>query len=172
MSTIAFAPDPETFVRTPVRGVILDAESSTPIVILEESGGARYLPIWIGLFEAEAISLALSRAETARPLTHELLRSTIGALGATLLRVEVHAVERGTFLARLILAFENRTIEVDARPSDAIGLALRAGVEVWTARAVLDAAGALESSATMEPEEKLREWLARARPEELGKYSM
>lgn len=172
MAAIAFTPDPETFARTLVRGVILDAETSTPIVILEESGGGRYLPIWIGLFEAEAISLALNRAVTARPLTHELLRSTIETLGATLLRIEVHAVERGTFLARLILAFENRILEVDARPSDAIGLALRAGAEIWTARAVLEAAGVSESSASVEPEEKLREWLARARPEELGKYSM
>jgi len=164
--------DPENWVEMQVRGLILDPNSDAPIVILRQREGSIYLPIWIGVFEANAIAMAVEGVELPRPLTHDLMSATIGQLGAELERVEIHNLEEGTFFARLCLRASAGTLEVDARPSDAIALALRTEAPIWTARSVLEAALS-DSRATEESDEdRIREWLAQARPEDLGKYSM
>ena len=163
---------PEEFVEMRLRGLILDPNTESPVLILREIDGDVFLPIWIGAFEANAIALAVEGIEPPRPLTHDLVRATLEALGGRLLRVEVHALEAGTFHARLIVATPSGELVIDSRPSDAIAIALRAHAPIWTARKVLDAA--LENSrATRETdEERIREWLEKAGPEDLGKYSM
>lgn len=161
------------WVEMEVRGLIIDPTSESPVIVLRQVDGSLFLPIWIGTFEANAIALAVEGVETPRPLTHDLLRSLLVELDAKLERVEIHDLREGTFYARLIVssATADRR-EIDARPSDAIALALRADAPVWTARAVLDAAVA-DSRATVESDdERIREWLAKAGPEDLGKYSM
>jgi len=166
-----------------LKGLILDPTSDVPVVILREEGGAVFLPIWIGVFEANAIALALEGVQTPRPMTHDLLRSVIEALDATLLRIEIHSLIEGTFHARLRL-LRNRDggggatggpqveLEVDARPSDAVALALRLGAPIWIAREVLDGALSTQKASEAEDDRKLREWLENARPEDLGKYRM
>jgi uncharacterized protein len=163
---------PNDFVEMKLRGLILDPNTETPVLVLREVEGSVFLPIWIGAFEANAIALAVEGIQAPRPLTHDLLRATLEALGGQLLRVEVHDLSAGTFFARLIVSTSSGELSVDARPSDAIALALRAEAPIWTARKVLDAA--LENArATRETdEERIREWLAKAGPEDLGKYSM
>jgi bifunctional DNase/RNase len=155
-----------------LRGLILDPTTEAPVVVLRQSGGTLLLPIWIGPFEANAIALAVEEVEVPRPLTHDLLRAVIGGLGATVQRVEIHDLRGGTFYARLVLDRNGTVTEVDARPSDAVALALRTRSPIWAAATVLQAA--LNSSRAMEEtdEERIREWLERAGPEELGKYSM
>lgn len=160
-----------------LKGLILDPTSDVPVVILREEGGTVFLPIWIGVFEANAIALALEAVETPRPMTHDLLRAVVDGLGATLARVEIHALIEGTFHARLRLrrtTSEGRSeeVEVDSRPSDAIALALRCGAPIWIARTVLDGALSTQKASEAEDERKLREWLENARPEDLGKYPM
>ena len=156
-----------------LRGLILDPQSDSPVVILREEGESLYLPIWIGVFEANAIALALESIRPKRPMTHDLLRSSIEALGGVLERIEIHSLHEGTFYARLIVRRDpDAALVIDSRPSDALALALRVGAPIWAARQVLEHAVASSKAADVSDEERLREWLANAKAEDLGKYSM
>jgi bifunctional DNase/RNase len=167
------APDkPGEWVEMRLRGLILDPQNEAPVVILREEGGSTFLPIWIGVFEAQAIALALEQVQLPRPMTHDLLGSTIVAMGGMLRRIEIHSLQGGTYFARLVLETASGTIEIDSRPSDAIALALRAAAPIWTARTVLADALSAAKATELGDEERLREWLANAKPEDLGKYSM
>ncbi len=161
------------WVEMKLRGLIVDPNSEAPVVILREEGGSLYLPIWIGVFEANAIALAVEGVELRRPMTHDLMRGLLESLGATLRRVEIHSLLEGTFHARLLLtASDGEELVVDSRPSDAMALALRTGAPIWTAREVLDQAVSTSRAYESPDEDKLREWLEQARPEDLGKYPM
>jgi bifunctional DNase/RNase len=122
-------------------GVRVELPTNTPILLLRERDGNRYLPIWIGTPEATAIALALEGVETARPLTHDLLRAVVEALGAGVTKVNVTALEEGTFFADLILGTDGHELTISSRPSDAIALATRTGSPVFASRALLDEAG-------------------------------
>lgn len=163
---------PEGWVELRLRGLILDPTSEVPVLVLREVDGTLYLPIWIGAFEANAIALAVEGVRTPRPLTHDLLRATVEALGARLERIEIHTLSEGVFYARLLVDTRGGLVEVDSRPSDAIALALRAEAPIWVARAVLDAALGAARAIHETDEEKILEWLERASAEDLGKYSM
>jgi bifunctional DNase/RNase len=164
---------PANWVVMRLRGLIVDPNSDAPVVILREAEEGIFLPIWIGPFEANAIAMAAEGVEPPRPMTHDLLRSVLETLEATLVRVEIFALLEGTFHARLIVASrEGERREVDARPSDALALAVRVDAPIWAARDVLDSALRTSRAATESDEEKLREWLANASAEDLGKYSM
>jgi bifunctional DNase/RNase len=165
--------DPDRWIAMQMRGLILDPNSGAPVVILREEGSAVYLPIWIGVFEANAIALAAEGIVAPRPLTHDLLRGVLDGLGASLLRIEIHGLLEGTFHARLVLrTSDDREVSVDSRPSDSLVLAIRTGVPIWTARAVLDQALQTSRAYETQDEERLREWLEHARPEDFGKYQM
>jgi hypothetical protein len=122
-------------------GVRVELPTNTPILLLRERDGSRYLPIWIGTPEATAIALALEGVETARPLTHDLLRTVVEALGADVEQVNVTGLEGGTFFADLILDADGDELTISSRPSDAIALATRTGSPVFASRALLDEAG-------------------------------
>lgn len=111
------------------------------VVMLKEKSSGRYLPIWIGHFEADAIAIPMQKVPVSRPLTHDLLRSAIDTLGAHLDRVVITDLADETFFAKLILTQNERTLEVDARPSDAIALAIRAEVPIFVEDRVLETAG-------------------------------
>lgn len=111
------------------------------VVILREKTANRYLPIWIGPAEADAIAVKLQNVELARPLTHDLLQSVIDALGASLSFVVVNELQNDTFHAKLSLSVNNTEIEVDSRPSDALALAVRIGAPIYAEESVLDKAG-------------------------------
>ncbi len=111
------------------------------VVILKEKGAERYLPIWIGPAEADAIAVRLQEVAVARPLTHDLLRSVIDALGAQINCVIVNDLTNDTFYARLLLDVDGKSVEIDSRPSDAIALAVRANVPIFAEETVLDKAG-------------------------------
>jgi len=163
----------DEWVEMKLRGLLVDPNTEAPVVVLREAGGSLYLPIWIGVFEANAIAVAVEGIRTRRPMTHDLLRSTLESLGATLERIEIHSLIDATFYARLRLRTgSGEEVLVDSRPSDALALALRTGCPVWAARAVLDEAVSTSQASEVADEEKLREWLEKVRPEDLGKYSM
>lgn len=111
------------------------------IVVLREVDTERYLPIWIGPFEAEAITVALQEIEVARPQTHDLLKNAFSLLNARLTRVEVISLREDVFYGNLVLENNGRTIEIDSRPSDALALAVRARVPILVASEVMDSAG-------------------------------
>jgi bifunctional DNase/RNase len=129
-----------------VESVRVHTLSTQHVVILKETGRDRYLPIWIGPWEANAIALRLQGVSPERPLTHDLFARTLAELGVTMERIVVSDLADETFRARIILEQGGETKEIDARPSDAIALAIRAGVPIFATDAVLDRAGVIPES--------------------------
>jgi len=146
-------------------GVRVEMPSNNPIVLLREAGGTRYLPIWVGAVEATAIAYAQQGVVPPRPLTHDLMGSVISALGAELTQVRITELKDGVFYAALVFA---SGVEVSARPSDAIALAVRGSVRIVAADEVLDAAGIeLPDDEPSEDEvERFREFLDQVSPED------
>ncbi len=137
--------------------------SNQPIVLLREIGGERYLPIWIGAVEATAIAFAQQGVVPARPLTHDLLRDVLAAVGAELATIRISALKDGVFFAELVFT---SGVEVSARPSDAIALALRTGTPIFGAEAVLDEAGIIIPDEQEDEVEKFIEFLDHISPED------
>ncbi len=121
------------------------------VVILKEKTADRYLPIWIGPAEADAIAVKLQEVRVERPLTHDLLRSVIDALGATIDSIIVSDLKNDTFYAKIILNVDGKQMEVDSRPSDALALAVRVGVPIYAEEVVLDKAGIFLDKETGKP---------------------
>jgi bifunctional DNase/RNase len=113
------------------------------IVVLKEENGSRFLPIWIGPFEADAITLQLQGIDAPRPLTHDLLKTVIETLGGEVLHIVISGLEKNTYYARIVLDVDGDTVEVDSRPSDAIALSVRVSAPVYVAEEVMDQAGLL-----------------------------
>lgn len=124
-----------------ITGVRVEVPSNTPIVLLREQSGDRFLPIWVGPVEAMAISSAMEGSQPPRPQTHDLLATTIGALGAKLVKATVTELRDSVFYAELVFEVEGRSVTVSSRPSDAIALCVRTGTPVFADPAVLDEAG-------------------------------
>lgn len=143
------------------------------VVILKEKNADRYLPIWIGPAEADAIAVRLQEVAVARPLTHDLLRSVIDTLGATVEYVVVNDLSNDTFFARIMLQVDGRSLEIDSRPSDAIALAVRAQVPIYVDESVLDRAGVKldEEGQPLEGAVESAERTGEVSPEELEKLS-
>jgi bifunctional DNase/RNase len=146
-----------------VVGVRVEMPSNQPLVLLRETDGDRYLPIWIGAAEAAAIAFAQQGVVPPRPLTHDLLRDVVEALGQELTEVRITDLREGVFYADLV--FANGT-EVSARPSDAIAYALRAGAQIVSAESVLDEAGMPIPDEEEDEVEKFREFLDQISPED------
>ena len=131
--------------------------SQQRIVILREVGAERYLPIWIGVYEAEAITIALQEVEVSRPLTHDLIRNIFNDLDAQVVRVEVVALREDTFYGNIVLETNGKSINIDSRPSDALALAVRTNVPVMVSRSVMDAAGIIPEKDLQDGEEDSEE---------------
>ena len=164
---------PRPFHEVEIRGLILDPVSNSPIVVLKKAGESLFLPIWIGVFEANAIALRLEGVQTPRPMTHDLLRTLIEALGGTVTAVEVNSLIENTFHATIhLVTSAGAEVRVDARPSDAIALALRCDAPIRVAESVFRDAHALDMRDGEDQERQLQEWLESLTPEQLGKYKM
>jgi bifunctional DNase/RNase len=159
-------------VQVKVYGLSIDASNNSPIVLLKEHEGERTLPIWIGLLEATAIASELENISFSRPMSHDLFVNFLRALGCTLLKAEIVDIRDGIFYASLHVNNDsNRVVQLDARPSDAIALALRAQAPIYVAAHIF---GVDKSSMRTEGEnqEKWRDLLERMSPEDFGKYKM
>lgn len=156
-----------------VAGVILDSQSKHPIVMLRDMEERRALLIWIGEPEANAILLALEGIQTPRPMTHDLLTNVLETLETPVTRVLITAMKEQTFFAELECQRDGKTLSIDARPSDAIALALRASAPIFVADEVVEEnAIPINASANEEEEEaKFREFLENVKPGDFGKYS-
>ncbi|GIV74173.1 MULTISPECIES: bifunctional nuclease family protein [Caldilinea] len=145
--------------------------SQNRIVVLKEENSERFLPIWIGPFEADAITLQLQGMEAPRPLTHDLLKSVIETLGAEVLHIVINSLERNTYYARIVLEMNGDTIEIDSRPSDAIALAVRVGVPIYVAEEVMEQAGMVpEEEMPLSEEGEHAEYSSDASGEDLGAF--
>jgi bifunctional DNase/RNase len=155
-----------------IKGLMLDPVSNSPIVVLKDDDEKFFLPIWVGVSEANAIALQLENITTPRPMTHDLLRNMINELNAQVTRVVINDLRDSTFFAqiRLVLA-GGKTLEVDARPSDAIALALRTEAPIFVAQSVLDQAQTITPD-DEDQDEKMKKWFENLSPDEMGKYKM
>ncbi len=160
----------DSLIQMEVKGLMMDPNSSVPIVILRSEEHSRILPIWIGIFEANAIALKLEGIEPPRPMTHDLLVNLLGGVNCTIARVAINDLIDNTFFAQIFVQVNSEELIVDSRPSDAIALALRAEVPIYVAEAVLDKAKADDLGAR--DKEKLKKWLEEVDPDDLGKYTM
>ena len=158
-------------VRMLIKGLMMDPVTNMPILVLRDEAGERTLPIWIGMFEAHAVALQLENSSASRPMTHDLLKQLIEALGGTVSEVHITDVREGTFFALVYVATAGDLIAVDARPSDALALALRTRAPVYVAEHVLSDAKPLDAP-TSQDTERLQHWLESLDPEEMGKYKM
>lgn len=163
---------PDGTVSVEIKGLVLDPSSNLPIVVLCEVGSDRLLPIWIGLFEAQAIALGMEGVETPRPMTHDLLLRLLEGVQAEVTHVVVSDLIDNTFFAKIHLRRGGELGAIDSRPSDAIALALRAEAPLFVHRQVFDKAETTGLTDQLGDEERLKKWLEEATPEELGKYEM
>jgi bifunctional DNase/RNase len=146
-------------VEVAIDSIRVSLMSQQRIVILREMNAERYLPIWIGVYEAEAITLALQEVEIARPLTWDLLKNVFGLLNARVVRVEVIDLRDDTFFGNIVAEVDGRVLNIDSRPSDALALAVRSHVPILVSRPIMDSAGIipeedLQESTTEKPSEK------------------
>ena len=154
-----------------IKGLMLDPVSNSPIVVLKDDAEKFFLPIWVGIFEANAIALQLEKVSTPRPMTHDLLRNFISELDARVARVVINDLRDSTFFAQIRVITSDRTLEIDARPSDAIALALRVEAPIFVEQAVLDQAQTISPDGD-DQDEKLKKWFDQLGPDDMGKYKM
>ena len=154
-----------------IKGLMLDPVSNSPIVVLKDDAEKFFLPIWVGIFEANAIALQLENVSTPRPMTHDLLRNMIAELDARVTRVVINDLRDSTFFAQIRVITGERTLELDARPSDAIALALRADAPIFVAQSVLEQAQTISPDSD-DQDEKVKKWFEQLDTEDLGKYKM
>ncbi len=162
----------DKLVRMEVKGLIMDPASNVPIVVLRDEDSSRFLPIWIGIFEANAIALKLEGIQPPRPMTHDLMSSLLDHLQSEVTRVVITALKENTFFAEVMVRLGDQESPVDSRPSDAIALALRTEAPIFVAEEVLTKATSDERPEQMPDDEKLKKWLEEIDPEDLGKYTM
>ena len=155
-----------------IKGLMVDPITNMPIIILRDKDGQRVLPIWVGIFEANAIALQMENVATPRPMTHDLLRNVIEDLSGTVRKVVVSDLQENTFYALIYVETASDTIAIDARPSDAIALALRTKAPIFVEDTVIDNAKAIDFASDKADSERLQKWLESLDPEELGKYKM
>lgn len=158
-------------VEMKIRGLLMDPVTNTPIVILKDSGSDTVLPIWVGVYEANAIALEIEKVSTPRPMTHDLIKNVLVGLDAHVHKVVVTELKEDTFYAVIWMERDGRVISVDSRPSDALALALRVDCPIFVEEEVLKtskkAANASETTS-----EELRKWLEGLNDEDLGRYKM
>ena len=159
-------------VRMEIKGLLMDPVSNMPVVILRDDGNGVFLPIWVGIFEANAIAIAMEKIATPRPMTHDLLSNLLGELRTRVDRIVINELKDNTFFARIHLSRGEETWNIDSRPSDAMALALRAQAEIYVEEEVLEKSKSLRAEGTEPDPERLRKWLEEVSPEDLGKYKM
>jgi len=155
-----------------IKGLMVDPITNMPIVILRDKEGQKVLPIWVGIFEANAIALQIENISTPRPMTHDLLRNIIQDLNASVQKIVVSDLQENTFYALIYLSLNGDTVAIDARPSDAIALALRTKAPIFVEEVVIDNAKTMDPSSEKADADRLHKWLESLDPDDLGKYKM
>jgi bifunctional DNase/RNase len=158
-------------VKMEIKGLLMDPVSNMPVVILRDAGDGVFLPIWVGIFEANAIAIAMEKIATPRPMTHDLLNNLVKELDARVDRIVINDLKDNTFFARIHLSRAGATWTVDSRPSHVIALALRCQSEIFVEEEVLEKSKTLRADGDPDPE-RLKKWLEEVNPEDLGKYRM
>jgi bifunctional DNase/RNase len=154
-----------------VRGLTLDPLTNTALVILRDIEGTKALPIWIGPQEANAIVLEIEQVPTPRPMTHDLIKNILEGINATVVRVVINDLKESTFFAAIFLSVEGQEVRIDARPSDAIAVALRVKAPIYVTLDVIERAGSIDVSdeGLADDSDTIKDWLENIKPEDFGK---
>ncbi|HEX7362922.1 MAG TPA: bifunctional nuclease family protein [Bryobacteraceae bacterium] len=155
-----------------IRGLMMDPMTNMPIVVLKDVGGDSVLPIWVGIYEANAIALEIERVATPRPMTHDLIKVLLMGLDTTVQKVVVSELKDDTFFALIWLEHQGKIISVDSRPSDALALALRHDCPIYVEDKVLQLSRNSGKASEQVNNEELRKWLENLNDEDLGRYKM
>ena len=155
-----------------IKGLMVDPVTNMPIVILKDETDERVLPIWVGIFEANAIALRIEEIETPRPMTHDLLCDLLDSLKANVKKIVVSELKDNTYFAEIHLDVDGSPRQIDARPSDAFALALRTHAPIYVHQSVLDRSQSLDESGEPSGSERLRRWFENLDPEDFSKYEM
>ena len=159
-------------VEMKIRGLMMDPVSNMPIVILKDLNGNTVLPIWVGVYEANAIALEIEKVQTPRPMTHDLLKNVLFGLNVQVQKVVVNDLREDTFYAVIWLDRDGELISVDSRPSDALALALRLDCPIYVEETVLKSSKLTSTVSEKGNNEELRRWLEGLNDEDLGRYKM
>lgn len=155
-----------------IRGLLMDPVTNTPIVILKDANSDSVLPIWVGVYEANAIAMEIEKVSTPRPMTHDLIKNVLSGLDAHVHKVVVTELKEETFYAVIWMERDGRIISVDSRPSDALALALRVDCPIFVEDDVLKTQKAAAAATDPATSEELRKWLEGLNDEDLGRYKM
>lgn len=159
-------------VEMKIKGLMIDPVSNMPIIVLRDSAGDTVLPIWVGIFEANAIAMQLEKIVSPRPMTHDLICSILETLGGRVDRVVITDLRENTFYATIHVDRRGEQLQIDSRPSDAMAVALRVDAPIFVENVVLERSSAGKEAAEPDESERLRRWLEEVDPEDLGKYPM
>jgi bifunctional DNase/RNase len=155
-----------------IRGLMMDPVTNMPIVVLKDLNGNTILPIWVGIYEANAIALEIEKVSTPRPMTHDLIKTLLLGLGTGIRKVVVSELKDDTFYAVIWLDKDGDLISVDSRPSDALALALRLDCPIYVDESVLKNSKRSSAAADKVSDEEQRRWLESLDDEDLGRYKM
>jgi uncharacterized protein len=155
-----------------IRGLMMDPVSNMPIVVLKDVNGAAMLPIWVGVYEANAIALEIEKVSTPRPMTHDLIKNLLFGLGTGVQKVVVSELKEDTFFAVIWLERDGELISIDSRPSDALAIALRLDCPIYVEERVLKSSKQTAGLTDKVANEELRRWLEGLNDEDLGRYKM
>jgi len=155
-----------------IRGLMMDPVTNMPVVVLKETQGTGVLPIWVGVYEANAIALEIEKVQTPRPMTHDLLKNVLNGLNVRVQKVVVSDLREDTFYALIWMERDGETISMDSRPSDALALALRLDCPIFVEDQVLKSSKTSTGVADKSSSEELRKWLENLSDEDLGRYKM
>jgi hypothetical protein len=155
-----------------IRGLMMDPVTNMPIVILKDLAGTQILPIWVGIYEANAIALEIEKVATPRPMTHDLIKSLLLGLETGVQKVVVSELKDDTFYAVIWLERDGELISIDSRPSDALALALRVDCPIYVEEEVLKSSKSAASVAEKSGNEELKRWLEGLNDEDFGRYKM
>jgi uncharacterized protein len=159
-------------VEMKIRGLMMDPVTNNPIVVLKDVNGTAILPIWVGIYEANAIALEIEKVATPRPMTHDLIRNLLFGLEAGVKKVVVSELKEDTFYAVIWLERNGELISIDSRPSDALAVALRLDCPIYVEDAVLKTSKDATALAEAGNNQEVRKWLENLSDEDLGRYKM
>jgi hypothetical protein len=159
-------------VEMKIRGLMMDPVTNMPIVILRDTAGNQILPIWVGIYEANAIALEIEKVTTPRPMTHDLIKNLLFGLDARVEKVVVSELKEDTFYAVIWMEKDGEVVSIDSRPSDALALALRLDCPIYVEETVLKTSKAAQNVSDKVSNEELRRWLEGLNDEDLGRYKM
>ena len=159
-------------IEVKIRGLMMDPVTNMPIVILKDTNGSAVLPIWVGVYEANAIALEIEKVSTPRPMTHDLIKNLSLGLNTTVRKVVVNDLREETYYALIWVEQNGEVISIDSRPSDALAVALRLDCPIYVEEAVLKSSKLANTTSEKAASDELRKWLENLNDEDMGRYKM